>query len=44
MENAKYPYGLPEVYYTVIRTALAQVGVAVDDSWGSEVYDEFLIM
>lgn len=43
MENAKHPYELPEVHYTVIRTALAQMGVAGDDSWGSLIHDEFLI-
>lgn len=43
MENAKHPYELPQVHYTVIRAALAQMGVAGDDSWGSKIHEEFLI-
>lgn len=43
MENAQHPYELPQVHYTVIRAALAQMGVAGDDSWGSKIHEEFLI-
>ena len=43
MENAAHPYELPEVHYTVIRAALAQMGVGGDDSWHACVHDEFLV-
>ena len=43
MENARHPYELPEVHYTVIRTALAQMGIAGDDSWGSKTHSEYLL-
>ncbi len=43
MENARHPYELPEVHFTVIRAALTQMGVGGDDSWGAKVHDEFLI-
>lgn len=35
IDNADHPYELPPVHQTVVRAALAQVGVAGDDSWGS---------
>ena len=43
MENAAHPNELPPVHYTVIRAALAQMGVGGDDSWGSKVHDEYLL-
>lgn len=43
IENAKHPYELPQVHYTVIRAALQQMGVGGDDSWGALVHDEYLI-
>ena len=43
MENAAHPNELPMVHYTVIRAALAQMGVGGDDSWGSRVHDEYLL-
>lgn len=43
MENAAHPNELPKVHYTVIRAALAQMGVGGDDSWGSKVHDEYLL-
>ncbi|MDO4313190.1 MAG: glycoside hydrolase family 2 TIM barrel-domain containing protein [Eubacteriales bacterium] len=43
MENARHPYELPPVHYTVIRAALMQMGVAGDDSWGSPTHPEYLI-
>ena len=43
MENAKHPYELPEVHYTVIRAAKQQMGVGGDDSWGAQVHPEYLI-
>ncbi len=43
IENAAHGNELPERHYTVIRAALAQMGVAGDDSWGSRTHDEYLI-
>lgn len=43
MENARHPYELPEVHYTVIRIAKQQMGVGGDDSWGALVHPEYLI-
>ena len=43
LENAAHPQELPEVHYTVIRAALAQMGVAGDNSWGARPHLEHLI-
>lgn len=43
MENARHPYELPQVDYTVIRAALMQMGVGGDDSWGAQTHPEYLI-
>lgn len=43
MENAMHPYELPEVHYTVVRAAKAQMGVAGDDSWGAKTHPEYLL-
>ncbi len=43
MENASHAYELPNVHHTYIRAALAQMGVAGDDSWGAPVHPEYLI-
>lgn len=43
MENAMHDYELPKVHYTVVRAALAQMGVAGDDSWGARVHPEYRI-
>ena len=43
MENAKHPYELPEVHYTVVRAALGQMGVGGDDSWGAYTHPEYLL-
>jgi len=43
MENAKHPYELPEVHYTVVRVAKQQMGVGGDDSWGAPVHGEYHI-
>lgn len=43
MENAMHPYELPEVHYTVIRAAKAQMGVAGDNSWGARTHEEYLL-
>lgn len=43
IENAMHAYELPEVHYTVVRVALAQMGVGGDDSWGALVHPEYHI-
>ena len=43
LENAAHPYELPQVHYTVVRVALAQMGVGGDDSWGAWVHPEYNI-
>ena len=43
MENAKHPFELPEVHYTVVRAALGQMGIGGDDSWGSPTHPEYLL-
>lgn len=43
IENAAHSYELPEVHYTVVRVAEAQMGIAGDDSWGARVHPEYLL-
>ncbi len=43
MENARHPYELPEVHYTVVRAAMQQIGIAGDDSWGARPLPEYLL-
>ncbi|MCC8103630.1 MAG: DUF4981 domain-containing protein [Clostridiales bacterium] len=43
LDNAKHAYEFPQVHYTVIRAALAQLGVAGDNSWGARPHDEYLL-
>lgn len=43
MEQARHPYELPQVHYTVIRAAQMQMGIAGDDSWGSPTHPEYLL-
>ena len=43
MENAMHPYELPEVHYTVVRAAKAQMGIGGDDSWGARTHEEYLL-
>lgn len=43
LENAAHAYELPKIHYTVIRAALAQMGVGGDDSWGARVHEEYLL-
>ena len=42
-EHADHPYELPPVHFTVVRAALAQMGVAGDDSWGARTHPEYLL-
>ncbi len=41
VENARHPYELPPVHYTVVRVAGGQLGVGGDDSWGAPVHPEY---
>ncbi len=43
LENAKHPYELPQVHYTVVRAALGQMGIAGDNSWGVKPREEYLL-
>ena len=43
IESALHEYELPPIHYTVVRVALAQMGVGGDDSWGAEVHPEYLL-
>ncbi len=43
IENAAHAYELPRVHYTVVRAALAQMGIGGDDSWGARVHSEYCL-
>ncbi|MCR4617779.1 MAG: DUF4981 domain-containing protein [Lachnospiraceae bacterium] len=43
LESASHPNELPPIHYTYVRTAMAQMGVGGDNSWGAEVHPEYLI-
>lgn len=43
LENAMHLEELPNVHYTWVRIAQAQMGIGGDDSWGAPVHDEFLL-
>lgn len=43
IESAMHAYELPQVHYTVVRVAKAQMGIAGDDSWGALVHPEYHI-
>lgn len=43
IENAMHPYELPQVHYTVVRAAKAQMGIGGDDSWGARTHEEYLL-
>lgn len=43
IENARHPFELPPVHYTVIRASMQQMGVAGDNSWGARVHPEYLL-
>lgn len=43
LENAMHPYELPNIHYTVVRAAKAQMGVGGDDSWGARTHPEYLL-
>ena len=41
MENARHPFELPKVHYSVVRVSKQQMGVGGDDSWGALPFDEY---
>ncbi len=41
IDCAQHPYELPNVHYTVLRPALAQMGVGGDDTWGSIPHPQY---
>ena len=43
IENAMHPYELPQIHYTVVRVAKAQMGIGGDDSWGAYTHPEYLL-
>ncbi len=43
LENARHAFELPQVHFTWIRCALAQMGIGGDDSWGAKTQEEFLL-
>jgi len=43
LENARHPYELPEIHYTVVKVAKQQMGVAGDNSWGALPHPEYCI-
>lgn len=43
LENARHPFELPQVHYTVVRVSKQQMGVGGDDSWGAKTHKEYLI-
>ncbi|MCI8488807.1 MAG: DUF4981 domain-containing protein [Lachnospiraceae bacterium] len=43
LENARHPYELPPVHYTVVRVSAQQMGVGGDDSWGALPHPEYLL-
>lgn len=43
LEEALHQDELPPIHYTIIRAALAQMGVGGDDSWGARTHPEYLL-
>ena len=43
LEYAMHMDELPPVFYTYVRCALKQMGVAGDDSWGARTHEEYLL-
>ena len=43
LEYAMHIDELPPVFYTFVRCALKQMGVAGDDSWGARTHEEYLL-
>ena len=43
LEAATHPTELPPSHFTNVRIALAQLGIAGDDSWGARTHEEYRI-
>ena len=43
IDNALHDFELPEINYTYVRLALAQMGVGGDDTWGARTKPEHMI-
>ena len=43
IDNALHDFELPEINYTFVRIALAQMGVGGDDTWGARTKPEHMI-
>ena len=43
LEQAAHAYELPGIHHTIVRAAMAQMGVAGDDSWRARVRPEYRI-
>ena len=43
LECAAHTHELPRPQHTVVRVALAQMGVGGDDSWGARTHEEYLL-
>ena len=43
LEEADHAWELPKPAHTVVRMALAQMGVAGDDTWGARTHPEYLL-
>lgn len=43
LENARHSFELPRAGKTVVRTALRQMGVGGDNTWGAFTHDPYLI-
>ena len=43
LENAMHPFELPQIHYTYVRVAKAQMGIGGDDSWGALTHSEYLL-
>lgn len=43
VESALHEHELPPIHYTIVRAAMAQMGIGGDDSWGAKVHPEYLL-
>ena len=43
LENAYHHYELPNIFNTVVKVSLKNIGVGGDNSWGAEPHEEYLI-
>ena len=43
LETATHNFELPPVHFTIVKASMKQMGVAGDDSWGSQTHPEYLL-